>query len=532
MLAAGCGDPLAFWADGAACLYRVSDGKLIHKLPQGYVVTTVAFSPEGKLIVAGGISSDNTIKLWRVSDGKLIHTLKGHTASVNSVAFSPDGSMIASGSGALWFDNAVKLWRVSDGLLISTLDVRSAVRSVAFSPDGRVLAYGLDNGTVGVLRVPLPEKPPSYKPVAALRGDADGDGKITILDAMITLHCALGLSEPRREEVYSIHGADHDFICVRKEILASKQDGTPEIEHVQMSPSAHQDIWEGNSVGYIDVGLNDEDGRKVRLFYVHFPSPQIRWSLGVPVALYFGQAHHEAHVDGFTWIATHAIRADGLGMPSLMAGDFNNDFIRRRTGLQYWSGQSIYEQVDKLDLWIFNPPPDGGLKEDYYEPTWRLEQLGKMTIDWVMGKWVSPLPSELLETSISSFSTSPPDWWKDSGWSTFDHKPLYGGVVFNWRDKSGSVVHTSRPYYVLSANVGNANLMDLERLYKLRPFSEEEAKVRSGVQSLKPDIVILIELNDMEQALRICGEVLGDMDGNGWIDLNDVMLIMRAALGI
>jgi hypothetical protein len=74
--------------------------------------------------------------------------------------------------------------------------------------------------------------------------------------------------------------------------------------------------------------------------------------------------------------------------------------------------------------------------------------------------------------------------------------------------------------------------MDLERLYKLRPFSEEEAKVRSGVQSLKPDIVILIELNDMEQALRICGEVLGDMDGNGWIDLNDVMLIMRAALGI
>jgi WD40 repeat protein len=60
---------------------------------------------------------DDTIKLWRVSDGALVRTLTGHTYDVYSVAFSPDGSLLASGSG----DDTIKLWRVSDGALVRTL---------------------------------------------------------------------------------------------------------------------------------------------------------------------------------------------------------------------------------------------------------------------------------------------------------------------------------------------------------------------------------------------------------------------------
>ena len=69
-------------------------------------VNSVAFSPDGKTIASG--SWDDTIKLWEVSTGKLIKTLTGHASLVNSVAFSPDGKTIASGSQ----DYTIKLWLI------------------------------------------------------------------------------------------------------------------------------------------------------------------------------------------------------------------------------------------------------------------------------------------------------------------------------------------------------------------------------------------------------------------------------------
>jgi len=69
-------------------------------------VKSVAFSPDGKTIASG--SSDDTIKLWEVSTGKLIKTLTGHNKYVSSVAFSPDGKTIAAGSG----DETIKLWLI------------------------------------------------------------------------------------------------------------------------------------------------------------------------------------------------------------------------------------------------------------------------------------------------------------------------------------------------------------------------------------------------------------------------------------
>jgi WD40 repeat protein len=66
-------------------------------------VYSVAFSPDGKTIATGSL--DNTVKLWSV-DGRELKTFTGHSDSVLSVAFSPDGKTIATGSG----DNTVKLW--------------------------------------------------------------------------------------------------------------------------------------------------------------------------------------------------------------------------------------------------------------------------------------------------------------------------------------------------------------------------------------------------------------------------------------
>ena len=68
-------------------------------------VKSVAFSPDGTMIASG--NRDNTIKL-RNLEGRVLKTFEGHREWVASVSFSPDGSMIASGS----YDGTIKLWDI------------------------------------------------------------------------------------------------------------------------------------------------------------------------------------------------------------------------------------------------------------------------------------------------------------------------------------------------------------------------------------------------------------------------------------
>jgi WD40 repeat protein len=109
---------------------------------------TVAFSPDGSQVVTG--SDDQSVRIWQVSSGKCIQTLQGHSDCVSSVAFSPDASQLVSGSG----DESVRIWQVSTGKCIQTLQGHSGyVTSVAFGPDGEHIYSGSFDTSVRIWQV-------------------------------------------------------------------------------------------------------------------------------------------------------------------------------------------------------------------------------------------------------------------------------------------------------------------------------------------------------------------------------------------
>jgi WD40 repeat protein len=145
--------------------WRTSDGARLADLGQHEDgVACVALSPGGEVVASG--SYDATIRLWRAGDGALLHTLSGHPGAFVTrsggaphagcawtVAFSPDGALLASGG----FDAKVRLWRVQDGALLHTLGEHAprglGVSSVAFSPGGGLIASAADDYRVLFWRV-------------------------------------------------------------------------------------------------------------------------------------------------------------------------------------------------------------------------------------------------------------------------------------------------------------------------------------------------------------------------------------------
>jgi WD40 repeat protein len=109
------------------------------------IVDSVSFSPDGKSLAVA--NADGTLQLWNVDSEELILAFNTDGSEVYNVAFSPDGSLLASPGGR--FDGVVQLWDTTDGTEVASLEGHNGfVHSVAFSPDGTLLASGGEDGTI------------------------------------------------------------------------------------------------------------------------------------------------------------------------------------------------------------------------------------------------------------------------------------------------------------------------------------------------------------------------------------------------
>jgi WD40 repeat protein len=124
--------------------------KLLYTLPgHADYVRSIAFSPNGTMLAAGGGPPQRRgeIKIWDTRSHQLLKTLQGDKDCIYSVAWSLDGKLIASGS----YDKMVKLWDVASGKEVQNLqDHIDAVFAVAFSPDGKRLASASQDRTVKI----------------------------------------------------------------------------------------------------------------------------------------------------------------------------------------------------------------------------------------------------------------------------------------------------------------------------------------------------------------------------------------------
>lgn len=158
-LVSGSGDKSArIWdVEKGTCVFNLQIEDFIHNEhgPIDAGITSVALSPDGKLVAAGSL--DTMVRVWNVSTGQQVERLKGHKDSVYSVAFSPDGKCLVSGS----LDRTLRIWDLTGtkreveslppgkeaqknlGTCQSTLNGhKDYVLSVAISPDGQWVVSG------------------------------------------------------------------------------------------------------------------------------------------------------------------------------------------------------------------------------------------------------------------------------------------------------------------------------------------------------------------------------------------------------
>ncbi|MFH9575677.1 trypsin-like peptidase domain-containing protein [Streptomyces sp. NPDC017454] len=154
--------------DGTTRLWSVRTRRQLASISSA--TTLMAFSPDGTVFVTGG-REFSSVQLWNARTHRHLGTLAGLTGMVSSVAFSPDGGLLATAS----WDGELRLWNVRDRSLTATLAGHTDfAQSVAFTPDGNTLASGGRDAVARLWDVR------THRPVATLSGHAGIVGSVVV----------------------------------------------------------------------------------------------------------------------------------------------------------------------------------------------------------------------------------------------------------------------------------------------------------------------------------------------------------------
>ena len=130
-------------------LRNAADGSLIRKIANAEIVS-IAFSPDGTLI-AGASPNERAVKIWSVADGTLVRTLPVTTDfQFPRVAFTPNGLLIVAVYGSSNTAGAIQFWRADNGRSVAIFAKPNHVHDIAFSPEPGVFAYTQYSGGVTV----------------------------------------------------------------------------------------------------------------------------------------------------------------------------------------------------------------------------------------------------------------------------------------------------------------------------------------------------------------------------------------------